>query len=197
MKWKSGDWVRFWTNNWPTDVEVVQVQIVDGQADEGKNVTGQGLYMGRGKVVRVKDGKLLIREERSNRVVEVPENDRVELMTMDYHLLTLGDLRKFLEMHSEVPDDVPILVSLPICFNCDEEMSDEPPNHPELHEPAEYYSVSACSILFTGTEQNSSDTTGAFVSIDERKEGEDWSFAIEIVPNGKEAHDALRGEEHD
>ena len=198
MTWKRGDWVRFWTKNWPADVRVVQFQITDEGSGEPRDVTGQGLYMGRGKVVRVKDGSLLVREERANRIVEVSPDERIELMTIEYHLLTLGDLRKFLEEHKGAQDDVAVTVSLPVYFNCDEDEPElELQGHPERHEPNEYHTVSACNILFNALELNSSASAEAFVPIEEQQEGEEWDFSVEIIPNGKEAHDALRGEEHD
>jgi hypothetical protein len=198
MTWKRGDWVRFWTKNWPTDARVIRLQITDEGPEEPRDVTGQGLYMGRGKVVRVKDGSLLVREERSNRIVEVSPDERVEPMTVEYHLLTLGDLRKFLEEHKAAPDEVPVTVSLPVHFNCDEDGPDlELPDHPERHEPTDFHEVSACNISFNALELNSSVSADAFVPVEEQQDGEEWYFSVEISPNGKEAHDALRGEEHD
>jgi hypothetical protein len=196
MAWKRGDWVRFWTTNWPTDVTTIEFNLTKDGLGKSRDVTGQGLYMGRGKVVRVKGGGLLVREERSNRLVEISPGERVEPMTVEYHLLTVGDLRKFLEARKDVPDDVPVTVSLPVRFNCDEDDEDlELPDHPERHDPNEYCSVSACSVHFDAIELNSGDSADGYVPIEEQKEGEDWYFSVEIVPNGKEAHDALRGEE--
>jgi hypothetical protein len=45
MTWKRGDWVRFWTKNWPTGVRAVQFQMTDEGSGEPRDVTGQGLYM--------------------------------------------------------------------------------------------------------------------------------------------------------
>ncbi len=45
------------------------------------------------------------------------------------HLLTLGDLRKFLESHRDAPDDIPVTVSLPVLFNCDDESNRWSPDH--------------------------------------------------------------------
>jgi hypothetical protein len=46
-------------------------------------------------------------------------------------------------------------------------------------------------------ELNSSASAEAFVPIEEQQDGEEWDFSVEIIPNGKEAHGTLRGEEHD
>jgi hypothetical protein len=46
-------------------------------------------------------------------------------------------------------------------------------------------------------ELNSSASADAFVPIEEQEYGEEWDFSVEIIPNGKEAHDVLRGENHD
>ncbi len=126
---KTGDWVRFWTNNWPTDATVIQFSASNDSDGTTEDVTGKGLYSGRGKVVRVTGGNMLVREERSNRIVELSPEDRIEPMTFDYHLLTLGDLRKFLESHRDAPDDIPVTVSLPVLFNCDDESNRWSPDH--------------------------------------------------------------------
>jgi hypothetical protein len=119
-------------------------------------------------------------------------------MGTEYGVLTLGDLRKFLEEHTAAPDDVHVAVSLPVRFNCDEEdLNFWPKGHPEAHDPSEFYVVPACGIHFTAVELNSSAFADGFVPEEDREEGEEWDFTIEIVPNGKDAHDALRGEDHD
>jgi hypothetical protein len=40
--------------------------------------------MGRGKVVRVQDGSLLVREERANRIVEVSPDERIEFRPVTF-----------------------------------------------------------------------------------------------------------------
>ena len=72
---KPGDWVRFWTKNWPEDVRVIRSTL--GNPGEREDVTGQGLYMGRGRIVRVREnGAVLVREERGERLVEVAPGER-------------------------------------------------------------------------------------------------------------------------
>ena len=197
MTMKVGEWVRFWTKNWPPDITEIQFEVTDGCAGKPSDVTGKGLYSGRGKIVRVQDSRLLVREERSDRLVELSPEDRVEPMATEYSELTLGDLRKFLEAHKAAPDDVPIAVDLPVRFNCDEEGLNWLKGHPEAHDPNEFYVVPACGIRFSALELNSSEITDVFVPQEQRKPGEVWEFTIEITPSGKEAHVALRGEDHD
>src|SRR5438067_956048 len=129
---KPDDWVSFWTKNWPDDVKSIRCPTDNPGAWE--DVTGQGPYVGRGRIVRVREnGALLVREERSGRLVEVAPGERVEPLAVEYRTLTLGDLRRFLEEFKEAPDDTPVCVSLPVEFNCDDEGLELEERHPERH----------------------------------------------------------------
>jgi hypothetical protein len=193
---KPGDWVRFWTKNWPADVR--SIGFSTDKPGEFEDVTGRGLYLGRGRIVRVREnGALLIREERSERLVEVAPGERVEPLAIEYHALTLGDLRKFLEEFKDAPDDTAINVSLPVEFNCDDERLGLEERHPERHEPNSFEDVSACALSFIAIEENSGEIVDGYIPPEEREPGEEWFFSIAIMPNGKEAHDALRGDGHE
>ena len=47
---KVGNWVFFKTRNWPKDVHTTHIDLATGKT---KNITGQGLYQGRGKIVGI------------------------------------------------------------------------------------------------------------------------------------------------
>jgi hypothetical protein len=196
MKFRKGDWVNFSTKNWPPGLRVTRFSVdPPGQAED---VTGEGLYQGRGKIVRVTDDGYLIREERRNELVQVGIDEEVRLLEKaQYYSLTLGDLRKFLGEHADAPDDVPVVVSLPVRFNCDEDEEETPPDHPERHDTNEMCDVPACYIGLHGTDHNSSTSAEGYIPPEDRGEGEEWDFWVEIVPNQAEAHDALRGTDHD
>ncbi len=107
---KVGDWVFFKTHNWPKDVRHTATDLATG---ETKNITGQGLYEGRGKIIGVAGDNYTVREEKSNRLVEVGPNpgDVIRPLGFEYATLTLGDLREFLERYSDAPDDIPVTLS--------------------------------------------------------------------------------------
>jgi hypothetical protein len=118
-------------------------------------------------------------------------------MEREYHTLTLGDLRRFLAKHKEAPDDVPVNICFPVAFNCDDDGLGLDSGHPEQHDPNSFESVSACNIVFMAFEENSSASAEEYIPPDEWEEGEEWHFCIDVIPNGQQAHDALRGEKHD
>ena len=97
-----GDWVGFKTRNW--------------QKDARSNVTGQGLYAGRGKIIGIAGDNYTVREEKTNRLVEVGPHpdDRIQPLGHDFATLTLGHLRAFLEQQKEAPDDIPVTIALPL-----------------------------------------------------------------------------------
>lgn len=64
---KVGDWVFFRTRNWPSDVRVIKFEVTGRTAD----VTGEGLYSGRGRIVGIAGGNDTVREEETDRLVEV------------------------------------------------------------------------------------------------------------------------------
>src|SRR6516162_4668751 len=181
MRFNRGDWVHFSTKNWPPGVRATRFSV--DQPGQAEDVTGEGLYQGRGKIVRVTDDGYLIREERRNELVQVGIDEEIRLLEKaQYHTLTLGDLRKFLSEHGDAPDDVPVVVSLPVRFNCDEDGEEMPPDHPERHEANETCDVSACYVGLHGMDHNSSTSSEGYIRPEDREEGEEWDFWVEIVP---------------
>jgi hypothetical protein len=187
-KLKVGDWVVFWTKNWPKDVQTIKFTLDDSAS--GRNVTGEGLYSGRGKIVRVSSKSWVVQEERSDLLVEVDYSERIELMDRgDYSPLTLGDLRQFIEKHKAAPDNTPIIISLPVGFTCDDEFPhDLPEDHPEAHMPDVFHTVFASHLVFTSVEEMA-DLAGQFEDA-----GEDMHAGpqIEIIIHPREAHAAMR-----
>jgi hypothetical protein len=195
MRFKRGDWVHFSTKNWPPGVRATMISL-DPPGD-ARDVTGEGPYQSRGKIVRATKDGYLIRQERGGELVQVGADEEVRLIERaQYHALTLGDLRKFLAEHTDAPDDIPVVVALPTWFNCDDD-EDTPPDHPGRHDANEVHAVPACFIGLQGMEQNSSTTSEGYVPAEDREEGEEWDFWVEIAPDHNEAHDALRGTDHD
>ena len=47
---KVGDWVSFKTRNWPKEVQRTRI---DPDTGESKDITGQGFYDGRGKIIGI------------------------------------------------------------------------------------------------------------------------------------------------
>jgi hypothetical protein len=85
-------------------------------------VTGEGPYLGRGKIVRVTKDGYLIRQERAGELVQVGADEEVRLIERaKYQALTLGDLRKFLAEYTDAPYDIPVVVGLPTRFHCDDD----------------------------------------------------------------------------
>lgn len=54
------------------------MSITENGERETEDVTAKDLYSGRRKVIRIKGGNLLVREERSNRIIDVSPDDRIE-----------------------------------------------------------------------------------------------------------------------
>jgi hypothetical protein len=188
-RFEVGEWVAFWTRNWPTGVQVMELRLGEPGS---RDVTGEGLYMGRGKIVRVDPDGWLVQEERSRRLTKVASDERIRSLKVETQPLTLGHLRQFLAMHENAPDNIPITVSLPVYFNCDDEDDDFDDGHPEAHLANSLHVVSACNVVFTGYEENSGADSDSYVPPDEQEPGDDWHFSIELVLDPREAHDALR-----
>jgi len=189
---KVGDWVFFKTRNWPQDVRTTQVDFATGGT---KDVTGEGLYQGRGKIIGMAGGNITVREEKTNRLVEVgphPE-DVIRPLGFKYSTLTLGNLRAFLEPHKDAPDDIPVTIALPLAFFSDEE--EMPLDHPERKAVSAYHWVGASGIALMAYSESGEMTEG-YIPPDER-EGEDWDFAIEVMPNDEQCFEAMREQEDD
>lgn len=183
---KVGDWVFFRTRNWPSDVRVIKLEVDGGTAD----MTGEAFYSGRGRIVGIAGNNYTVREEKTDRIVEVgphPE-DRISPLDFEYGTLSVGQLRAFLEQYKEAPDDIPVTVLLPLSFFSD--LDDMPPDHPEYKAVSEYQSVDACGIGFVGITEDG-EVTNEYVPV-EARQGVDWEFALEITPNDEQCFNALR-----
>jgi hypothetical protein len=180
-----GDWVVFQTKNWPEGVTMIAL-------DEGKarDVTGNGLYAGRGKIIHTDAGGWSILEENSLRLIEVERGEHIKLMSPpNIEPLTLGELRRFLDEHKDAPDNTPILVALPTGFVCDEGSNRElPDDHPEAHTPDMHHLVAASHLIFTSIEEMA-DLAGQY---EDAGEGLHAGPQVEIVLLPLEAHEALR-----
>ncbi len=187
---KVGDWVFFKTRNWPKDVQYTRI---DPETGEAQDVTGQGLYDGRGKIIGIAGNKYTVREEKSNRLVEVgpdPE-DVIRPLRSNYPTLTLGGLRAFLKQYKDAPEDIPVTVALPLGFFSDED--DLPPDHPEYKGISACQWVEASGIAFMAFSE-SGETADGYIPPEER-EDEQWDFSVEIMPNDEQCYDAMRGNE--
>lgn len=187
---KVGDWVFFKTRNWPKDVQHTRIDPATG---ESQDITGQGFYAGRGKIIGVAGENFTVREEKSNRLVEVGPHpdDEIRPFGFDYATLTLGDLRAFLEQSKDAPDDIPVTIALPLSFFGDED--ELPPDHPEYKAVSAYESVEASGIAFMALSENGEMIEG-YLPRDERG-GEEWDFSVEIIPNGEQCYKAMRERE--
>ena len=168
---KVGDWVFFKTRNWPKGVQVTHFNPATG---EQKDVTGQGLYQGRGKIIGIAGNNITVREEKSNRLVEVGPNpaDVIRSLGYEYSTLTLGVLRAFLDEHKDAPDEIPVTIALPLGFFGDE--GDIPPDHPEFKAVSAFESVDASGIAFMAYSESGEMTEG-YIPLDKRG-GEKWDF---------------------
>jgi hypothetical protein len=186
---KVGDWVFFKTRNWPKDVRAIKSEATGKTSD----VTGEGLYSGRGRIVGIAGANYTVREERTDRLVEVGphSDDRISPLACDYGTLTIGYLRAFLEQHKEASDDIPVVIPLPLSFFSD--LEDMPPDHPEYKAVSECQSVEACGIGFVGVTEDG-EVTDEYVPL-EARQGKDWEFTLEIIPNEEQCFDALRQRE--
>jgi hypothetical protein len=188
---KVGDWVLFSTKNWPPEVLVIRLPLDEDDPSSREDVTGEGLYSGRGRIVRASPEGWVVQEERSNLLVDVDSGERIELMRRyDDSPLTLGELRQFLEEHRDAPDNTPINVTLPLGFTCDEDYPwVMPEDHPEAHAPDEFYTISASHIVFNSLEE----MADLAEQDEDAGEGMHPGPQIEIFLHFEEAHDALRG----
>lgn len=177
---RIGDWVFFKTRNWPQD----------SVPDEAELGFGERLYTGRGKIVGIVGNNVTVCEENANCLVEVGSHpdDQVHLLDFDYETLTIGHLRKFLDQHKDVPDDIPVAIALPLSFFSD--LDEMPPDHPEFREVSECQYVEACAISITGFTDDG-EFTESFIPPAERDEAE-WDFSVEITPNPAQCFAALR-----
>jgi hypothetical protein len=184
---KVGDWVFFKTHNWPKDVRYTSTDPATG---ETKDITGQGLYEGRGKIIGVAGDNYTVREEKSDRLVEVGPNpeDVIRPLGFENATLTLGNLREFLERYSDAPNDIPVTVALPLGFFSDED--DLPPDHPEYRAVSAFHSVSASGIALMAY-SDGGEMVEDYIPPDQR-EGEEWDFSVEIMPNGEQCFAAMR-----
>ena len=187
-----GDWVFFETCNWPKDVRSTKFDPATGEATD---VTGQGAYSGRGKIVGIAGDNYTVREEKTDRLVEVGphSDDQIRPLGYDYTTLTFGRLRVFLEQHKEAPDEIPVTIALPLSFFSD--LDEMPPDHPEYKAVSECQSVEACGVSLMGLTQDG-DFTDRYIPPAQR-EGEEWDFSVEITPNPEQCFEALREHEDD
>jgi hypothetical protein len=186
---KVGDWVFFKTRNWPKNVRVT---YTDPATDEG-DVTGQGLYTGRGKIIGIAGGNVTVLEERTNHLVEVgphPE-DVIRPLGFKYAGLTLGNLRAFLKDCKDAPDDIPVTVALPLEFLSDEE--DVAPDDPEYKAVSAWETVDADGITLMAFSESGEITEG-YIPPEERR-GKKWDFCIEVRPNDEQCYEAIRERE--
>ena len=188
-----GDWVSFKTRNWPKDVRSARFVAATDEATDGTE--GQGVYSGRGKIIGIAGDNYTVREEKTNRLVEVGPHpdDQIRPLGYDYTTLTLGHLRAFLEQHKEAPGDIPVTIDLPLSFFSDlEKMSSD---HPEYKVVSECQSVEVCGVSLMGFTEDG-DFTDRYIPPAQR-EGEEWDFSVEIAPNPEQCFEALRGREDD
>jgi len=187
---KVGDWVFFKTRNWPKDVQHTRIDPATG---ETQDITGQGFYDGRGKIVGIAGDNYTVREEKSNRLVKIgpSPDDVIRPLGVKYATLTLGDLRTFLEQYKDAPDDIPVTIALPLGFFGDE--NDLPPDHPEYKAVSAYQSVEACGISFMALTE-SGESADRYIPPEERA-GEEWDFSVEIMPNDEQCYGAMRERE--
>jgi hypothetical protein len=187
-----GDWVFFKTCNWPEDVQRTKIDSATGEA---MDTMGQGLYSGRGKIVGIAGDNYTVREEKTNRLVEVGPHpdDQIRSLDYDYTTLTLGHLRAFLEQHKEAPDDIPVTVALPLSFFSD--LDEMPSDHPEYKAFCECQSVDASGIALTALSEHG-EMAERYI-LPERREGEEWDFSVEITPNPEQCFHVLREHEEE
>ena len=187
---KIGDWVFFKTRNWPKGVQYTRIDPTTGKSTD---VTGQGLYSGRGKVIGIAGGNIRVREEQSNRLVEVGPDpgDLVRPLGVKYATLTLGDLRAFLEQYKDAPDTIPVTIALPLAFFSDED--DLPPDHPEYKAISAFESVDASGIALMAFSANGEMTEGYIPP--ENRGGEEWDFCVEMMPDDGQCYEAMRKRE--
>jgi hypothetical protein len=182
-----GDWVVFRTRNWPKDVQSTRTDPATGEAID---VTGQEPYSGRGKIIGIAGDNYTVREEKTDRLVEVGPHPDDQIRPLDYHYstLTLGHLRALLKRHKDAPDNIPVMIELPLSFFSD--MDEMPSDHPEYKAVSESQSVEACGICLMGLTEDG-DLTDRYIPPEER-EGEEWDFSVEITPHPDQCFKVLR-----
>jgi len=171
----------------------VQHTRIDPDTGDSQDITGQGFYDGRGKIIGIAGDNYTVREEKSNRLVEVgphPE-DVICPLGFNYSTLTLGDLRAFLEQYKDAPDDIPVTIALPLGFFGDED--DIPLDHPEYKAVSAFQSVDACGIAFMAYSESGEMAEGYIPP--EKRAGEAWDFSVEIMPNNEQCYGAMRERE--
>jgi hypothetical protein len=184
---KLGDWVFFKTRNWPRDVRATRIDPATGESED---ISGQGFYDGRGRIIGIAGDNYTVREEKSDRLVEVGPHPDDMIRPLEYHYptLTLGDLRAFLEQYKDAPDDIPVMIALPLEFFSD--LEELPPDHPEYKAVSASQSVEASGITFMAFSESGEITEG-YIPPKERG-GEEWDFLVEIVPNDEKCYEAMR-----
>lgn len=182
-----GDWVFFKTREWPADERRIEPEH---GAAKLKDVGEERPYAGRGRVVGVAGKNYTVREEKTDRLVEVGPHpdDQICPLGHDLPTLTLGDLRAFLEEHKDAPDEVPVTVALPLSFFSD--LDKMPSDHPEYKAVSECYSVAVSGIVFEDLNE-SRGSVNKHIPLKEC-EGKNWDFSIEIVPHDEESYHAMR-----
>jgi hypothetical protein len=160
---------------------------------ETADVKDEGFYSGQGRIVGIAGTNYTVREEKTDRLVVVGPHpdDRISPLAFDYPTLTIGDLRAFLEQHKEAPDDIPVMIVLPLTFFGD--LDKMPLDHPEYKAVCESQSVEACGIGFVGVAEDGA-VADEYIPL-EAREDETWSFSLEIIPNAEQCFNALRGRE--
>jgi len=163
--------------------------MTDDGSGKMADVTGQRYYQGRGKVVGIAGKNYPIREEKTDRLIEVGPNSDDEIRPLQFHYptLTLGDQRAFLEKHKDAPDEIPVTVALPLSFFSN--LDDLPTDHPESKAVSESYSVAASENFFEAIHE-SGDSADRYFPLEER-EGENWDFSVEIVPHAEDCFYAM------
>ena len=82
-------------------------------------------------------------------------------------------------------------IALPLAFFGDEH--DIPPDHPEYKAVSESHSVDASGIALMAFSESGEMTEGYIPP--ENREGEEWDFCVEIMPNDEQCYEAMRERE--
>ena len=78
---KVGEWVFFKTRNWPKDERLTRI---DSDTGEAMDITGEGLYQGRGQIIGIAGGNYTVREEKTSRLVEVGPHPDDEIRSLGF-----------------------------------------------------------------------------------------------------------------
>ena len=189
---KVGDRVSFKSRMWPETVLCVEFPSATGEC---RDVTGQGLYCGRGRIVGIDGDNYTVREEKSGYFVEVGSHhdEQISPLGSVYPPLTLGHLRAFLRQHEHAPDDMRVMIALPMSFFSDSE--DMPSDHSEYKAVSACQPVEVCGISIMGFSEYG-DFTDRYIPPGGRRE-QDWDFSLEITPNPEQCFEAMRGHGED